>query len=398
MPAGAPRRLGEACLYWIAAKPPRPGLEAQRGRLRTLGEAMAEALRGTDDAFSARLIVAFSGLQLFELPETLLDAACAAAARCPDPLLRSACQSALSWHLMQAGRAAEASQHAEGGLAALGAAPTPPTPPALTEPTALNPLNALQPGALALRSNALRHAVRQRWLDDAPVETLMPLLDEAEAAARGAGDWAHAAQACALRTALAEASGAPIDDLRRMHTLSIDAASLWGDRDASCGARYGLAAAELAQGDLAAAAALLAPVADEARALGNERLLAQATEALSEALSRQHRWPEALAAVRESLALSTRIGLRRTTAASLLWHAPRILARLGRGPDAMRVLSFGEALHVRGARAMPDSDAEMLRQLRRLTASRVPPDEHERCRAEGLALTETQAVALVVGD
>lgn len=383
MPAGAPRRLGEACLDWIAAEPPRPGLDAQRGRLRTLVEALAEALRGTDDAFSARLIVAFSGLQLFELPETLLDAACAAAARCPDPLLRSACLSALSWHLMQAGRGTEASRHAEAGLAALGA------------PT---PLNALQPGAPALRSNALRHAVRQRWLDDAPVDTLMPLLDEAEAAARGAGEWAHAAQACALRTALAEASGATIDDLRRMHALSIDAASLWGDRDASCGARYALAAAELAQGDLAAAAALLTPVANEGRALGNERLLAQATQALSEALSRQHRWPEALAAVRESLGLSTRIGLRRTTAASLLWHAPRILARLGRGPDAMRVLSFGEALHGRGARAMPANDAELLRQLRRLTASRVPPDEHERCRAEGLALTEGQAVALIVGD
>lgn len=374
MPAGASRRLAEDCLDWIAAEPPRPDLPAQRSRLDSLGRALAGTLQDTDDRFTTQLIVAFSGLQLFELPEPWLDTACAAVDRCPDPLLRCAGQSALSWHLLQAGLGPQARQHAEAGLAGLPA------------------------GHLALRSQALQHAVRQRWLDDEPVDALWPLLDEAEAAARGVADWGGLARACALRCAIAGSADLSMEALRRLHEQTLEATRLWGDRDAACSALYGLAALELARGELPAAAALLPAVVGEARALGHERLLAQATHATSEVLSRQHRWPEALAAARETLALAPRIGLHRTTTATLLWQVPRILARLGRGADALRVLCFGEALRERSGPAMSADEQEQLRQLRRLAASRVPPGEHGRCRTEGLALTEAQAVALVFAD
>lgn len=374
MPAGAARRLAEDCLDWIAAERPRPGLQAQRSRLDTLGRALAASLQDTDDRFTTQLIVAFSGLQLFELAEPLLDAACAAVARCPDLLLRCAGQSSLSWHLLQAGRSDEARRHAEAGLA------------------------SLPPGHPILRSQALHHVVRQRWLDDEPVDGLWPLLDEAESTARSVTDWAGLARACALHCAIAETADVPMETLRHLHEQAIEATRLWGDRDAACSALYGLAAAELARGDLTTAAAQLPAVVDEARALGHWRLLAQATHATSESLSRQHRWPEALAAARETLSLTTRIGLHRTTAAMLLWQVPRILVRLGRSEDAMRALSFGEALRQRSGRPMSADEEELLRQLRRLTASRVPSVDHERCRAEGRALTEAQAVALVFAD
>lgn len=374
MPDGAARRLAEDCLDWIAAERPRPGRAAQRSRLDTLSRALAGSLQDTDDRFTTQLLVAFSGLQLFELPEPLLDTACAAAARCPDPLLRCAGQSALSWHLLQAGRRDEARRHAEAGLA------------------------GLPPGHPTLRSQALQHVVRQRWLDDEPVDGLWPLLDEAESAARSVADWAGLARTCALHCAIAETADLPMEAMRHLHGQAIEAARLWGDRDAACSALHGLAAAELARGDLSTAAVLLQAVVDEARALEHWRLLAQATHATSESLSRQHRWPEALAAARETLSLTARIGLHRTTAATLLWQAPRILARLGRSDDALRVLSFGEALRQRSGPPMSGDEEELLRQLRRLTASRVPSGEHERCRAEGRALTEAQAVALVFAD
>jgi predicted ATPase len=372
-------QVADATIAWAAngAGPgQRPDLQAQRAELGNAGQVLAQMLEAGEDTRAAQLIAALSKHQLFALSGPVLDAACAAVDRCTDPALRGPCQSDLSWYLLQAGRRDEARQRAEAGLADDAAAPADP----------------------ARHCHALTNVVRQRWMDGVPAAELQTLLDEAEAAAHRAGRWGQVGMVSTLRAIMASHDDPPVETLRALHGQAVDAMARWGDRDALCGARYNLAAIELDHGDLAVAAEMLPALCDEARALGNWRTLANASDAMSQVLMRQRRWPEALAMARQGLQLGLRFGLRYTLASALLWNVPRILVRSGRPADAMQLLVFAEALWRRSGSPMSPADERRLAHLQRLAAARVPTPEQTRCLAAGAALDEAAALALVFRD
>lgn len=372
-------RMADATVAWAAgstAPGQRPELPVQRAELGNAGQVLAQMLQDGDDTRAARLIAALSQHQLFALSGPVLDTACAAVNRCTDPALRGPCQSDLSWYLLQAGRRDEARQRAEAGLADDATAPADP----------------------ARHCHALSNVVRQRWMDGVPAADLQPLLDEAEAAAHRAGRWGQVGMVVTLRAIMARHEDPPVETLRALHGRAVDAMLRWGDRDALCGARYNLAAIELDHGDLAVAAAMLPELREEARALGNWRALANATDAMSQVLMRQRRWPEALAMAREGLQVGLRFGLRLTLASALLWNLPRILVRNGRAADAVRLLVFAEALWRRSGNPMSATDERELAHLQRLAAARLPAAEVARGLADGALLDEAAALALVFSD
>lgn len=368
------RHLAEACIAWADGPGGRPALKEQLEERDTGSQVLTEMLRAGEDLHAARLIAAYASHQLFDLQGPLLDAACAAVERCPDRALRGHCQSELSWYLFHAGRRPEARQRAEAGLA---------------------DQEAAAPDDPSRRCRALSNVVRQRFIDGEPSAGLQPLLDEAEAAARSAGRWGQVATVASLRAIMAGHEDPPVQLLRELHGRALEATERWGDREAQCVGRCNLATIELAHGELSVAAALLPGISEEARTLGSWQTLANATDAMSQVLLRQRRWPEALAKAHECLALSQGFGLRFSLAANLLWSWPRLLARNGRPADALRLVVFAQRhwQHV----GLPLSPAEQrrLRRLQQLAAARVPAEQQARCLAEGAALDEAGALALV---
>jgi len=362
-------RIAAAYGRWAVDSTARPSLEAQRAELGNLDDVLRWALEDGDDAAALRLLVNFSAFQLFALSGPALDSACRAAEACPDPALRSRAQADLSWYLLQAGRRDAARQAAEAGFA------------------------GAPPGASAERPHVLSAVVRQRWMDGTPAVELQPLLDEAATLAHGNADWSAAGAIATLRAIMASAGDPPVAELRRLHGAALEAWERAGDPVAICGARHNLAVIELEHGSLDAAAHMLPALIEETRRLGNWRVLANATDAMSQVLARQRRWPEALAMARESLGLTLRFGLRYTMASSLLWNLPRLLARRGHHEDALRLHSYGEGAWQRAGLPLSPGEAARLARQRRALERLVAPARRPLCREQGAAASEAQALA-----
>lgn len=374
------RRIVTAYVGWAADATPRPALEAQRAELGNLAEVLAWALEdGSEpedpgDAGPVRLLVSLASFQLFTLSGQTLARACEAVARCADAELRCMGNAELSWYLLHAGRREDARRCAERALSEL-------------------PTDAPRPKARALNA-----AIRQRLVDGVPADALAPLLVLALRCAEQAGDWGCVGALRTLRAIVAAGADRPLDEQRVLHHEALAAWERWGDRDALCGARYNLATIEVDHGSVEVAAQMLPPIVEEARALGNWRLLANATDAMSQALRRQRRWPEALAAARESLRLTARFGLRYTMTETLLWNLPPLLARQRRGEDALRLLAYGEHRWQRTSAPMSQALQRRLVRLRRLVHATVSTERRSLCRDEGVALSESQALDLAWRD
>jgi hypothetical protein len=78
-----------------------------------------------------------------------------------------------------------------------------------------------------------------------------------------------------------------------------------------------------------------------------------------------------------------------------LWSWPRLLARNGRAADALRLTVFAQRHWQRVGLPLSPAEQRRLRRLQQLATVRVPPEQRAQCLAEGAALDEAGALALV---
>lgn len=361
-------RLRSWALDWARALPRTPPLPALRAEMPNLVAALATAVQDDAGAEAVALLLQLRrALEDVELPAEGLAQALAAVERCADPALQARGRALLGPMLYTAGRADEALAMAEAGMRR----------------------DLLEGAALG---RALHALARVRWRSRRRAAEVEPLLDEAEPLA--AEDPELQASLLALRAFVANAAHR---DFVRGEALHAQALALWarlGNQHAVHSGRYNLAVVAESSGRATLALERIAPVIDEARALGDWRRLSQSLNLRGNAHATLRRWPEALADYRESV----RVAWQTMSAYDLaygLWNLPRTLVRLHQGAAAVRLLAFATA-YWRRFGELDGRDLRFVRRVQRRLAGQPEPARALALWREGDAMTLAQAVALAL--
>lgn len=188
-------------------------------------------------------------------------------------------------------------------------------------------------------------------------------------------------------------------DPARGAVLTQQALSLWqasGNRHLVNAGRFNVAVNGLRAGRWAEVLDELRALAAEGRALEDWDLAAGALDAMGTALMHLRRWPDAAAAMRESLAIAWDDG-QALSAVMSLWNIAPVLARLRQPELAARTMGAAEALWARRFGGEDDDDRRDLRRVRRLVTAQIGPAATQRAWQAGAALGIADAVQAVLG-
>lgn len=136
-------------------------------------------------------------------------------------------------------------------------------------------------------------------------------------------------------------------------------------------------------------------LAQEGRALEDWDLASGALDALGTSLMKLRRWPEAAAAMGESLAIAWDDGQIMSVVMSL-WNVSPVLARLRQGELAARTMGAAQALWALRFGALDDHDRRDLRRVRRYTRALLGAAAAQAAWQQGAALGIAEAVQAVL--
>jgi tetratricopeptide (TPR) repeat protein len=355
---------------WAAALPATPSLAGVRAEMPNLLAALASALTDGAPEAAVRLLLPLRRvLEDVELPAEGLAAMQRAVEGCADAALRCQGHVQLSALLFLAGQADAALRQAAQGLA--GASE-----------------------GVPWRACALYAQARLRWRVGRRADEVLPLLDEAEALARGGDDLDLQASVLAQR-------GFVLDALRRAaeaEALHLESLALWtrsGNRHAINAGNYNLAVRAQNANRHASALAQLDEVERSARELQDWRRLGQALNVRGNALCGLRRWPEAVTAFREAARLAWQ-QLAPHDLAYVLWNLPRALAHVHDPERAVLLGAFAEAFWKSRFGDLGERDRADLRRLRRLALRQVDAARVDALWRRGASLALADAVALAL--
>lgn len=369
----AAARLRRWALQWALALPATPPLAELAAEMPNLVAALAGALRDDVPHEALELLLALRpALEDVALPAEGLSLACEAVRRATDAVLAARGSTVLGPVLYRSAQPEAALAHAERGLAC----------------------KALE---AAQRARALHALARVRWRTRTDVDTVEPLLDEAEAlldAARSdEPDLRGGVKA--LRAFVANRLHRRLAEGERLHAEALAAWERGGNQHAVNSGRYNLAVAAEIAGRRQEALDRLAPVIDSARALGNWRLLSQALNVRANAYCGLRRWADAADDYRECIRVAWQ-SMSSYELAYGLWNLPRALMHLRRPQQGAALAAYSEATWRAHYGTLNRDDEREVERARRLAARLLDTRQVEAAWRQGAALTTAQAVALAL--
>ncbi len=358
-------------MRWAAGLGVSPSLPAVHAEMANLLAAFSGAVADGVPDEALRLVVALRGpLNDVSLPSGALAALTRALAQVQDQALKSRASTLLGVLSFHAGQGAEAVALVARALLLAGADP-------------------------ALRSAALHADATVRWRADRNAEGLIEQIDEAQALAESQPDLELLASISALRAYIANVRDR---DHARGEALHRQALQIWersGNLQAINSGRYNLAICAFNGHRYAEALLQLDPVCATALAQADWQQLSQAHNVRGNALAALRRWPEAVAAYRDSVRTSW--GTTELHALAYgLWNIPRSLAHVGRPEAAARVMGFAANLWRSHFGALAASDRADVKRVQRLVAVQTGPARRVALWAEGERLSLAEAVGLVL--
>jgi tetratricopeptide (TPR) repeat protein len=378
-------RLRRCLVDWARS----PGLANKPARvapeLPTVHAVLAQA--GTAAAARDALDLALALRNYWDadgLPGRIQTALESALAHVADPLVRADAHEMLAYLRFEAGFVAQAQAHADAAIERAGQDP----------------------------SRRARALVRRAWLDIAggrshdragPQHAASARqLDDALALARGCGDLEAQARALHQLATLAahiqaDAHGA---DLHKAEALMAQSQALWlqlGDRRKAMARLRNRAQCWIDMGRKEEARACFEHCEQAARDDGDWVGQIDSQISLTNLLAHERRWQEALAVSRRCIALAWQRWHRHGLAYAL-WNPPRLLARLHRPEQAMRLMGFAAAFWSAGFGSLSRADQQYVRRVRRLVQAQVGRARAEALWVEGASMDTASAVALALGD
>ncbi len=366
-------RQRDWAIAWGRALPVTPSLPQVRAQLPNIAAALLSAT--TDDAGddAVHLLLALGHcLEDVELPLAALAHASAAVDACRDRLLQIRGHSAIAPLLVAGGQKEGALRHAQVPLA------DPPADP-------------------VLYCRALYTAARLQWRTDMRhPQRVLPMVDQAQVLAETAGDPYLTAALLSLRAWLVHASDG---DARSALDLQHRALAHWqafGNRHAVNQGRYNVAVFEFHVGHVERALSQFDEVAAEAATLQDWRRLSAVNDARGNVLSQLRRWPQAVDAFRESLALAWR-SMSIYNLSHSLWNLPRALAHLRQPEQALLLAAFSEVFWLEhGSSVLTPAEQRDLLRVRRLAARQLGAGDSAAAWARGRLLSLAEAVAIAL--
>ena len=360
-------------MRWAAGLGVSPSLPAVHEEMANLLAAFSAALADGSAEEALRLVVALRGpLNDISLPSGALSALTGALAQVQDRALKSRASTLLGVLSFHAGRGAEAVALVAQALALAGADP-------------------------ALRGTALHADATVRWRADRNAEGLIEQLDAAQALAETQRDLELLASINALRAYIANVRDRDFVRGEALHRQSLQIWERTGNRQAINSGRYNLAICAFNGHRHAEALAQLDGVCATALAQADWQQLSQAHNVRGNALAALRRWPEAVAAYRDSVRTSW--GTAEVHALAYgLWNIPRSLAHVARPEPAARVMGFAAHFWLSHFGTLADSDLADLKRVQRLVAVQVGPARRAALWAEGERLSLAEAVGLALAE
>jgi tetratricopeptide (TPR) repeat protein len=355
---------------WAQALPATAPLPEMRRELANLGAALASAAADEAPAEGVSLLLALGRvLEDVELGALALADATRCVAQCTDALLRSRGQSVLGTLLYTAGQVDAGIAHAEAGLSQLaGDAPA------------------------AMRVRALLALARVRWRSRRQVDTVEPLLDEADRLLQGlAGPPELKAMAHAQRAFVTSRLHRDHAAAQTLHEQALAGWQASGNQHAINSGLYNLAVCAQDAGHHRVAIEQLDRVVASVHALDDRRRLSQALNVRGNALSELRQWPAAVSAFRDSLREAWG-AMAPYEIAFALWNMPRALAHVREPRLALQLAAFAERFWTTRFGALTPADHIDLRRVQRLCARQL--DAAAR-RAEWLAGQQLELAAAV---
>jgi predicted ATPase len=352
-------------LAWAAALEPATPLPAFRAELPHVLAVLRDAPADGAPADAVRLVLALRRpLNDLALPAGALAHLAAAIAAVAEPALRAPGLAMLAVMRFEAGEG-------PAGLAAAQAA-----------------LAASPPGT-PWRARSLHALATLTWRVRQDAEAALPLLAEARALAAAADDPAVMGSVAALEAYIANIARR---DRARGEALHREALAHWQrlrNVNAVNGGHYNLAICAFNARRFDEAIEGTRRVAAVARVQQDWHRLSAALNVQGNAFSAQRRWPEALAAYAECIAVAHAAGEPHALGYGL-WNAPRALAHARQPLEAARLMGAAVAFWCRHFGELSPADARDVERVRRLVAAqagaRAARDAlHE---GEGMAVAE----------
>jgi predicted ATPase len=253
---------------------------------------------------------------------------------------------------------------------------------------------AAWPAEAAERAQAQWQVAKVRWRAEGDVEGARVLLQQSAATARIAGDAATEAEAVnQLATMANEVDGDPAAaEAGYRRALALLEGVQPRPLHALRGVRHNVAIALVYGGRPAEALALIEPLIADARASGDQQLLAPLHNALGSALQDLGRLPEAMAATVQSLELAW-AALDTEAVLYALWNLALLAHRQGLAEPAARLLGFADHAWRTQFGPLARSDRLDLLRVRRACRQRLTPPVAQAIWRAGRALQLADAVA-----
>lgn len=251
------------------------------------------------------------------------------------------------------------------------------------------------PADAAERARAQWQVAKVRWRAEGDVAGARALLQQSATLARVAGEPATEAEAVnQLATMANEVDGDPAAaEAGYRRALALLEAVQPRPLHALRGVRHNVAIALVYGGRPAEALALIEPLITEARAAGDQQLLAPLHNALGSALQDLGRLPEAMAATVQSLDLAW-AALDTEAVLYALWNLALLAHRQGLVEPAARLLGFADHAWRSQFGPLARSDRRDLLRVRRACRQRLTPPLAEAVWRAGRALSLPDAVTL----
>lgn len=252
---------------------------------------------------------------------------------------------------------------------------------------------AAWPAEAAERAQAQWQVAKVRWRAEGDVAGARALLQQAVTTAQVAGDAAAEAEAVnQLATMANEVDGDPeAAEAGYRRALALLDGVQPRPLHALRGVRHNVAIALVYGGRPAEALALIEPLIADARASGDQQLLAPLHNALGSALQDLGRLPEAMAATVQSLELAW-AALDTEAVLYALWNLALLAHRQGLAEPAARLLGFADHAWRTQFGPLARSDRRDLLRVRRACRQRLTPPVAQAIWRAGQALSLADAV------
>ena len=259
---------------------------------------------GLGDEALRLLLALFPALHDMSLPDSALAALRQAADRSSDPALAAAANGPLALLCFNAGHGDEARRRAQAAVQA-----TPPSPP-------------------GPRAWALYFDLAVRWHGTPDAQGLRPAFDEALATAQAAQDDGLLARLWQINASISRLLAKDTAQAETHLARALAHAERTANRHLMDAIHYSLAGLHYRQGRITQALSGLAQVAASAHERGDWEGLSAALYSQGNALSKARRWPDAVAAFRDSVRVAWQC-MSSQELAYALWNMPLALARTG---------------------------------------------------------------------